>query len=156
MRSAAGRAGARGSRPAEPRWFAPAHVSATALTAVNGLVVGYGAVAFQLFGDSPDSDDYLVALGGYAAAAALLGLSAATAFVRDRLRPLGWVSIVIGALYVLAAVGSATDAAATTHRGSGTNGVWDGVGGVVGLPWSWAVVVLLVLALRARRVTGRT
>jgi hypothetical protein len=141
---------------ADAWWFAPAHVGATALTAVNGLVVGYGAVAFQLFGASPDSDDYMVALGGYAAAAVLLGLSAVTAFVLGRMRALGWVSVVIASLLGLAAVGSATDAAATTERGPGINGVWDGVGGVVALPWSWAIVVLLVLALRARRVTART
>ncbi len=44
--------------------------------ALNGVVVGYGAIWFQLFGETPDRSDYLVSAGGYAAAAGVLVLAA--------------------------------------------------------------------------------
>ena len=56
-------------------WITTAWVAAVLATALNGVVVGYGAVWFQLFGESADAEDYLVSAGGYGAAAVVLLLA---------------------------------------------------------------------------------
>jgi len=46
------------------------------LTALSGLVIGWLAAAFQLFGESADAEDHEVAAGAYAASAVVLVLGA--------------------------------------------------------------------------------
>ena len=56
-------------------WVTVCWVGAVTATALNGVVVGYGAVWFQLFGETADAEDYLVSAGGYGAAAVVLVLA---------------------------------------------------------------------------------
>lgn len=136
--------------PRPPRWFSVVLVTAAALTALNGFVVGYGAVWFQLFGTGPDRDDYLVSAGGYLSAATLLALAATAGVLRGGRPWLGYAAGSVGAVLALCGVGSWHEAAVVEDRGPGINGVWDGVGGVVAWPWAWAVAALLVVAARHR------
>ena len=50
-------------------------VLAVVTTMLNGFVVGYGAVWFQLFGEQADRGDYLTSAGGYLGAAVVLALT---------------------------------------------------------------------------------
>jgi hypothetical protein len=112
------------------------------LTILTGLVVGYGVVWFQIGGSTPDAADYQLSAGGYAAAAALLAvaLPALVAYRSARWLVLGasWFA----ALYLVLAVRSTVLAAEVDDPGPGINTTLDGVGGVVGMPWSWVLVVL--------------
>ena len=63
---------------ASARWMRARRVLwvlAVVATTVNGFVVGYGAVWFQLFGEQADRGDYLTSAGGYLGAAAVLALA---------------------------------------------------------------------------------
>ena len=122
------------------------------LTVLTGLVVGYGVVWFQIGGSTPDAEDYQISAGGYAAAAALLAVSLPALLAYRSAR---W--LVIGAswfasLYLVLAVRSTVLAAEVDDPGPGINTALDGVGGVVGLPWAWVLVLLgLTGALRLAR-----
>jgi hypothetical protein len=125
-------------------------VGAVAATVLNGVVVGYGAVWFQLFGDTADAEDYAVSAGGYAAAAVVLAL-AVPAILAHRgprwlLWPTGAAAVVLGLL----AVRSAAISAQTTSGASPMNTAWDGIGGVLWAPWTWALVALGVHGLYRR------
>jgi hypothetical protein len=112
------------------------------LTILTGLVVGYGVVWFQIGGSAPGAEDYRMSAGGYAAAAALLAVSlpALVAYRSARWLVLGasWFA----ALYLVLAVRSTVLAREVDDRGPGVDTMLDGVGGVVGMPWSWVLVVL--------------
>ncbi len=129
------------------RWFR-ANVVAAILTALNGVVVGYGALRLQFFGNSPNRDDYLVSTGGYAAAAVLIAFAVASNFARRGAAWFGYAGSVAAVLLGFGALVSWSRARVVEDRGAGISGVWDGVGGVVALPWSWAIVVLLILSVR--------
>ena len=88
-------------------------VLAVVATTVNGFVVGYGAVWFQLFGEQADRGDYLTSAGGYLGAAAVLALA-------------GTRSLSTG-LSLEGPTGS-------------FGGLDDGLGGVVLLPWCWLLL----------------
>jgi hypothetical protein len=109
-------------------------------TALNGLVVGYGAIWFQLFGERADRGDYLVSAGGYAAAAAVLVLAAVGV---AGLRGPVWAGRASASLAVVLAVLAARSAgiAAGMPEDHGFNGPLDGAGGVLALPWTWPLLV---------------
>lgn len=128
---------------------------AAVLAALNGVVVGYGALWFQLFGESPDRDDYLVSMGGYAAAALLVAVATVSNFLRGWPAWFGYAGTVASVALGLGALVSWSRVRIMEDRGPGISGVWDGVGGVVALPWSWAIVVLFILSLGSTRSEAR-
>jgi hypothetical protein len=119
-------------------------------TFLNGLVVGYGVLWFQLFGDRPDRDDYLMSFGGYAAATLVLVVGLASLV---RLRTAGWavglVGVLAGVLALLALNSLATGLGMTDDSGVYQHW-WDGAGGVLLLPWAWVPLVLGGLAVLGR------
>lgn len=131
------------------RWLPALLLGGLLATFLNGIVVGYGVLWFQLFGEQPDREDYLVSFGGYAAAALvmLVGMAA--------LRRLGaaeWVRalvVVLAVLLALLAVGSLTTGL-SMEESSPMQHWWDGAGGVVLLPWAWLPLALGALALVGR------
>ena len=134
---------------------------AVGATLLNGLVVGYGAIWFQLFGDSPDREDYQVSAGGYAAAAVVLALAVPALLTHRGPRRVAPVVGTAAAVLALLALTSAVRAAGDEPAGAVVSTVWDGVGGVVWGPWTWVLValglhgLLLLGAGRVRR-TGAT
>lgn len=50
-------------------WVSLGWISAVSATALNGVLVGYGAVWLQFFGETARAEDYRVSAGGYGAAA---------------------------------------------------------------------------------------
>ena len=139
-------------------WITTAWVAAVLATALNGVVVGYGAVWFQLFGESADAEDYLVSAGGYGAAAVVLLLAVPAILTHRAPRwlvvPTGVAAGLLG-LMAVGSVGYSVDAEAS-HIVS--NNAWDGIGGVLWAPWTWALVVLGIrgLYLLARDRHGAT
>ena len=134
-------------------------VLAVVSTALTGLVVGYGALWFQL-GSGPVVEDYQVSAGGYGAAAALL-LVSVPALVAARRRILATGTTLVAALDVGLSWNSWQAQFDAVHHGLANNDAWDGIGGVLLSPTTWP---LLVLALRApyrllrrrhRELTGR-
>ncbi len=129
----------------QPRWAALAVNAGLAvavlLTIAGGFVVGYGAVSLQFFGETADSEDYQVSAGGYAAAAVALGLGVAAVLGYARVRWPALLSAAAAAVYLLLAARSAWLAASSTDPGFGINTAWDGVGGVLGMPWTWPLLL---------------
>ncbi len=150
--------GANSARNAVPwrrsRWFT-VNVIAAALTTLNGIVVGYGALWFQLFGESPDRDDYLVSMGGYAAAAVLVAMATMSNFLRRWPVWFTYSGGIASTALGLGALVSWSNLRIVKDPGLGISGVWDGVGGVIALPWSWAIVVLFLLSVRRPRPLPR-
>ena len=119
-------------------------------TFLNGLVVGYGVLWFQLFGDQPDREDYLVSFGGYAAAAVVL-LVGLVSLVR--LGTAGWAIVLVGilaGLLALLAVNSLATGLGMEDEFGPYQHWWDGAGGVLFLPWTWVPLVLGALAAVGR------
>ncbi len=87
-----------------------AWLGAVAATALNGVVIGYGAIWFQLFGDSTDAGDYRLSAGGYGAAAVVLALAVPAMLSHGGPRwlvlPTAVLSAVLGALAFGSAVRS--------------------------------------------------
>lgn len=129
-----------------PWWAGSAWVLAVVATALNGVVVGYGVLWLQFFGDTPDAEDYTVSAGGYGAAAAVLALAVPAVLAFRGPRWLAFPAGVSAALLGLLALGSAAAAAGAVRDDRPIDTVWDGVGGVLWAPWTW---VLVVLGLRA-------
>lgn len=132
--------------PRWPRWlFGPRAIrvwwwALIVGTALNGLVVGYGAIWFQLFGERADRSDYLVSAGGYGAAAGVL------VFAAVGVAGLGgpvWAGRVSASLAVALAVLAVRSAgiAAGLPDDHDSNGPLDGAGGVLALPWTWPLLV---------------
>lgn len=122
-------------------WAAVGWVGAVTATVLNGVVVGYGAIWFQLFGEVADVDDYAVSAGGYGAAALVLALAVPAIVTHGRPGWLLWPTGMSAAILGLLAVGSAH----SMHAGQGVspmNTVWDGIGGVLWAPWTWVLVTL--------------
>lgn len=127
-------------------WGTAAWTTLLLLTALNGLVVGYGVLWFQLMGSQPDRADYLVSAGGYGAAAVALVLGAAALLAYDGPRVVAAIAGPVGVLYALLAVLSFRSAATVEHIGFPGGTVWDGVGAVWLMPWTWPLLVLGVAA----------
>lgn len=127
---------------ARSTWVTLAWVGAVIITALNGVVVGYGAIWLQFFGDSPDASDYVVSAGGYGAAAAVLALAVPAVLTHGGPRwlvlPTALLSCALG-LMAISSVAAAVQAEPATGAG---DGAWDGIGGVLWGPWTWALVLL--------------
>ena len=128
--------------PARRTWVTLAWVGAVIVTALNGVLVGYGAIWLQFFGDSPDAGDYLVSAGGYGAAAGLLALAVPAMLTHDGPRWLPWPTVALSCVLALMATTSAVRATQEEPSSSAANTVWEGIGGVVWGPWTWALVLL--------------
>lgn len=131
-------------------------VTAIVATALNGVVVGYGVVWFQLFGDSPDAEDYLVSAGGYGAAAVVLLLAVPGIVARHGPRWLAWTAGTSAVLLGLLAVGSLAASRQAEQSSSPLSTAWDGIGAVMWGPWTWVLVVLGVQGLHRIVRAGRT
>ncbi len=140
--------------PARDTWVAVGWVGAVLATAVNGILVGYGAVWFQLMGTTADAEDYRVSAGGYAAAAVVLVLAVPAILTHRAPRWLVWPAGASAVVLGLLAAGSAAASAQAEQVHQPTDTAWDGVGGVVWAPWTWALVVLGVRGLY-RLASGR-
>ena len=137
--------GVKGSRAGLVEWLATSRVVRVLWwllilsTAANGVVVGYGVLWFQLFGESADRSDYLVSAGGYGAAA-LVQLVAAVGVAGLRgPRSAGWTAVGLAVALLALAAGSASRAA-DLPAGRWDDSLLDGVGGVLCLPWAWVLV----------------
>jgi hypothetical protein len=124
------------------RWVTIGWVVAVVATALNGLVVGYGAIWFQLFGESADAEDYQVSAGGYGAAAAVLALAVPAILAHRAPRWLVWPAGFSAVILGLLAVGSISASSRAEPVRSPINTAWDGIGGVLWAPWTWALVAL--------------
>jgi hypothetical protein len=132
------------------RWVTAGWIGAVTATAVNGVVVGYGAVWLQLFGDPADAEDYRVSAGGYGAAAAVLALAVVAILTHRGQR---WLARSAGATAAVMGVLAASSAAAAARAepvSSPINTAWDGIGGVLWAPWTWALVALAIHGLHRR------
>ena len=123
-------------------WATVGWVGAVAATALNGVVVGYGTVWFQLFGETADAEDYQVSAGGYGAAAVVLALAVPGILTHRGPRWLAWAAGVAAAILGLLAAHSIAASTLAEQVSSRTSTAWDGVGGVVWAPWTWALVAL--------------
>lgn len=125
------------------------------LSVLSGLVIGWLAVAFQLFGETPDAEDYQVAAGAYATSALvlMLGALAVRSFEAPRWElvwALGWAAVLL-----VLTLSSVSEAAASAEAGPGIDGWQDGAGGVLACPWTWPLVMLGVCApLRTRVISA--
>ena len=141
-------------------WVAAGWAGAVAATVLNGVVVGHGAVWFQLFGDTADAEDYAVSAGGYGAASVVLAVAVPAILAHEGPRWLVWPTGASAVVLGLLAASSAQVSAQATHSASPMNTAWDGIGGVLWAPWTWALVALGVHGLyrlfaEAARIEGR-
>jgi hypothetical protein len=117
---------------------------AVAATTLNGLVVGYGAVWFQLFGDRADRADYLTSAGGYLGAALVLALAPLTLLSPPQRRWGGSVgSWWAGAAALLLAVLGLSSLGTGMGMDEPTGpfgGLDDGLGAVMLWPWCWLLL----------------
>lgn len=146
-------------------WANIGWATAVLLTIGTGFVVGYGSIWLQLFGDRPDAGDYRISAGGYACAAVVLALGAVGILSFRGPLVLVGVSAAFAAVYVLLALRSVQLAAMAEPDDydsalDGIGGALDGVGGVIGMPWTWPLVVLGVLgpirSVRCRTLPGQS
>ncbi len=130
-------------------------------TAINGVVVGYGVLWLQFFGDSPDAADYRLSAAGYGTAAVVLGVAVPALLVSTAPRWLVPATGAAAAVLGMLALGSADAAPGAEPATLGGDDPWgdvlDGVGGVLWAPWTWVLLVLGVrgLALLAARQRRR-
>jgi hypothetical protein len=117
-------------------------IGAVTATALNGVLVGYGAVWLQFFGETADAEDYRVSAGGYGAAAVVLCLAVIGILTHRGPRWLAWVALVSAVIFGLLAGNSAAGSAQAEPDPSPSNTAWDGIGGVLWAPWTWALVAL--------------
>ena len=124
------------------RLVTTAWVVAVVATALNGVVVGYGAVWIQFFGETADAEDYRISAGGYGAAAAVLALAVVGILTHRASRWPAWVAGMSAAALALLAAGSVGAAGGPDRILAHPGTVLDGVGYVVWAPWTWALVAL--------------
>ncbi len=132
---------------ARSRWVAAAWVGAVTATVLNGIVVGYGAIWLQFFGETADAEDYSVSAGGYGAAAVVLALAVPAILTHPAPKWLVWPAGVSAAALGLLAIRSAAASAQAEAVSSPINTAWDGIGGVLWAPWTWALVALGIQGL---------
>ena len=135
-------------------WANVLFASCIALTVLTGVVVGYGVLWFQIGGSSPSVEDYQISAGGYGAAAFVLLVVVPGVLGFARPRVLAVACLVSAAVFALLAARSAALSTKVDDRGLASNSPWDGVGGVLLMPWSLVLVVLGVVGA-ARLVTVR-
>ena len=123
-------------------WVAAGWVGAVVATTLNGILVGYGAIWLQFFGETADAEDYLVSAGGYGAAAGVLVLAVSAILTHRAPRWLVWPTGVAAAVLALLAVNSIAASVHAEPVPSPMNTAWDGIGGVLWAPWTWALVAL--------------
>jgi hypothetical protein len=128
-------------------WIAAAWVCAVTATVLNGIVVGYGAIWLQFFGETADAEDYAVSAGGYGAAAVVLALSVPAILTHRAPRWLVWPAGVSAAILGLLAARSAAASDQTDAVPDPINTAWDGIGGVLWAPWTWLLVGLGIQGL---------
>lgn len=136
-------------------WVTVGWISAVTATALNGVLVGYGAVWLQFFGDTADAEDYRVSAGGYGAAAVVLLLGVPGILTHRGPRWLAWAAGVSAAILGLLAANSAAASARAEPVSSPISTAWDGIGGVLWAPWAWALVALGIHGLCRRTSGGR-
>lgn len=117
-------------------------VGAVVATTLNGILVGYGAIWLQFFGETADAEDYRVSAGGYGAAAAVLVLAVPAILTHRAPRWLVWPTGVAAGVLALLAVNSIAASVHAEPVPSPINTVWDGIGGVLWAPWTWALIGL--------------
>jgi hypothetical protein len=123
-------------------WVTVCWIGAVTATALNGVIVGYGAVWFQFFGETADAEDYRVSAGGYGAAAVVLVLAVPAILTHRGPRWLAWAAGVSAAILGLLAANSVAASTQEEQVSSPISTAWDGIGGVVWAPWTWALVAL--------------
>lgn len=125
-------------------------------TALNGVVVGYGVLWLQLFGERPDAADHRVSAAAYVTSAAVLAIALPALLESRTPRWLVPTAVVVAALLGLLSLTSAVTSLEAEPHPLGRDDPWgdvlDGVGGVLWAPWTW---VLLVLGVRALVRAGR-
>ena len=136
-------------------WVTACWVGAVTATALNGVVVGYGAVWFQLFGETADAEDYLVSAGGYGAAAVVLVLAVPGILTHRGPRWLAWAAGASAAVLGLLAAGSLAASTRAEQSASPVSTGWDGIGAVMWAPWTWVLVALGVQGLYRLVQTSR-
>ena len=113
-------------------------------TMLNGFVVGYGAVWFQLFGEQADRGDYLTSAGGYLGAAVVLALTPVAMLSPQRRRWAGaawsWCALAVAGVLTLAGMASLSSGLSMEGPTDSFGGVDDGLGGVLLWPWCWLLV----------------
>lgn len=122
-------------------------VFAVSATALNGFLVGYGAISFQLFGDTADAEDYAVSAGGYGAATVVLFLAVPAILTHGAPRWLLWLAGMSAIACGLLTANSIGLLGQAEQNSSPMNTAWDGIGGVLWAPWTWALVALGVHGL---------
>lgn len=137
-------------------WAAVGWIGAVTATALNGVLVGYGSVWLQFFGETADAEDYRVSAGGYGAAAAVLALAVVGILTHGAPRWLAWAAAGTTAILAILAVNSAVASAQAEPVSSPINTAWDGIGGVLWAPWTWALVALGIHGLYRLTQRGRT
>ncbi len=119
-------------------------------TFLNGVVVGYGIIWFQLAGSQAGREEYLMSFGGYAAAALVLLVGLVSVV---RLGSARWVVVLVaglGGLLALLALRSLAIGLGMEDDFGPYQHWWDGTGGVLLLPWAWPPLVLGLLAAVGR------
>lgn len=123
-------------------WVSVAWISAVTATALNGVLVGYGAVWLQFFGETADAEDYRVSAGGYGAAAVVLILAVIAILTHRGPRRLAWGAAGSAVILCLLAGNSAARAAQAEPTSPPRSTAWEGIGGVLWAPWTWALIAL--------------
>lgn len=136
-------------------WVTVGWIGAVTATALNGVLVGYGAVWLQFFGETADAEDYRVSAGGYGAAALVLALAVLGILTHRGPRWLAWAAGVSAAILGVLAANSAAASARAEPDTSPINTAWDGIGGVLWAPWTWVLVALGVHGLYRLMYGGR-
>ena len=133
---------------------------------ISILFAGWFIVWFQLFGDQPDRGDYAMASGLYAGGLLWLGIASLAAWLAGAPRWLSWWcwgSTGLFAILWLSASERGTRPAAAPHRrgphpllaSTGTDTFVNGLqSALLFMPWSWLVIVALVLSLVRRSGTS--
>lgn len=117
-------------------------VGAFLATTLNGILVGYGAIWLQLFGETADAEDYRVSAGGYGAAVVVLMLAVPAILTHQAPRCLVWPVGVAAVVLALLAANSIAASVQAEPVSAPMNTVWDGIGGVLWAPWTWALIAL--------------
>jgi hypothetical protein len=124
------------------RWVVAGWAGAVVATTLNGILVGYGAIWLQFFGETADAEDYRVSAGGYGAAAFVLVLAVPAILTHQAPRWFVWPTGAAAGVLALLAVHSMAASARAEPVSAPISTVWDGIGGVLWAPWTWALVAL--------------
>ena len=137
-----------------PRRWDQIALSLGAISATISIpFAGWFIVWFQLFGEQADRGDYAVASGLYAGGLLWLGIASLAAWLADAPRWLSWWcwgSTGLFAILWLSASRNGGDPE-TQPASMGTDTFANGLqSALLFMPWSWLVIVALVLGLSRR------